>query len=403
MSSNVFGNDLGRRGGSINAYNGFSNGVSVGSLALRQDLCNVGPVQHTANADTTDAGGVVFDPTNAVNFPCSTGAFTITFELDDTTDVYFIISDMASAESTYSITGTMVAGTNSGWEVSGQQNSITTLNVMISPAAAAAPITVTIARSADGTVVLSKNGVALSTLDPSFYDVAGFDSNNDYTIFFGTLAGTTPVSNLSVVCTDGCAAPSTTEESSTDETTTDETTTDETTTDETTTDETTTDETTTDETTTDETTTDETTTDETTTDETTTDETTTDETTTDETTTDETTTDETTTDETTTDETTTDETTTDETTTDETTTDETTTDETTTDETTTDETTTDETTTDETTTDETTTDETTTDETTTDETTTDETTTDETTTDETTTDETTTDETTTDETSTDET
>ncbi|OMJ26435.1 Proteoglycan 4, partial [Smittium culicis] len=341
--------DFSNNGVDRRAFNVNTFAPAIHNFALTKRQATECPIiinEFTVNdADPSGFGYITFDPNNIIPIPPTSDGFTISFNIDSSTDIKFIISNSATSQSEVALVGEINVTNNNPWYIGGETLSPPVVAAAMAVLAVDPIVKVTISMDANGRVTLSRNGVEQSYTLPDEYNAQEFNSANGYSLFLGTLEGTTILQNVSVEVAGGvCPEESSSEETTPEETTPEETTPEETTPEETTPEETTPGETTPEETTPEETTPEETTPEETTPEETTPEETTPEETTPEETTPEETTPEETTPEETTPEETTPEETTPEETTPEETTPEETTPEETTPEETTPEETTPEETT-----------------------------------------------------------
>ncbi|OLY80917.1 hypothetical protein AYI68_g4981, partial [Smittium mucronatum] len=108
MMVNVLSNSIGFEHGHVNNYKGVSNNVANRDLFVRQEVMEcppIGPIQYIANDQTTAFGTINYDPSNVVSIPCTEGTFKVSFDLDGSSDVQFIISSLPNAASTDTIVG----------------------------------------------------------------------------------------------------------------------------------------------------------------------------------------------------------------------------------------------------------------------------------------------------------
>ncbi|OMJ12753.1 Proteoglycan 4, partial [Smittium culicis] len=287
---------------------GFNPNISKKSLNskfIRQDTqvsCPRSYSDYTANSNTAYISYVVYDPTNVISIPCSTGAFSLSFQVENTHDLYWYISNQANIQSQTSLLGEMYLTSPKDWYVGSEIFIQETQSLIM--AAEFQIATIRIEVNALGDVDVYRNDNLEAHLNYYDYHLDAFRAAKDFSFYIGTLSGTVEITNIVNTCLgEDCASTTNTEETTTEETTPEETTPEESTPEETTPEETTPEETTPEETTPEETTPEETTPEETTPEETTPEETTPEETTPEETTPEETTPEETTPEETTPEET----------------------------------------------------------------------------------------------------
>ncbi|OMJ20704.1 hypothetical protein AYI69_g6102, partial [Smittium culicis] len=153
---------------------------------------------YTANAKTSNGVYVQYDPSNVISIPCGSGAFTVTFNAENTNDLYFILSNTRNVQSPVSIVGEIYLTSNTPWYLGSE----------ISPSPASAGVmaanlqdaTVTLEILANGNINLLKNNVKQVSIDGNEFNLSQFRSNSDYSLYIGTLSGTSTIKNIVSIC-----------------------------------------------------------------------------------------------------------------------------------------------------------------------------------------------------------
>ncbi|OMJ08825.1 hypothetical protein AYI70_g11300, partial [Smittium culicis] len=187
---------------------------------------------YIANSNTANVAYVEYDPSNVISIPCSTGAFSLSFQVENTQDLYWYISNQANTRSEVTLLGEMYL-TNSNWWYVGAERSTQDPQSFIM-AADFQIVNIRIEVNAQGDVSVYRNDNLEAQIGYNEYDSDIFKQATDFSLYIGTLSGTANISNIVNTCLgEDCSTSTTnTEESSTEESSTEESSTEESSTEE---------------------------------------------------------------------------------------------------------------------------------------------------------------------------